>query len=85
MQIADAHPAFLVVVGAHYLPFTFLYGMWIYTVLAGLMVASGVMVGTHHPHDFQLGGWAGAILLLAFALPAWAFARAQDRGVPRAS
>ena len=35
------YPAFLVIVGAHYLPFVFLYGMREYTVLAAALIAGG--------------------------------------------
>ncbi len=34
-------PAFLVVVGAHYLPFIFLYGMWQFGILTALLVGLG--------------------------------------------
>ena len=32
----------MVVVGAHYLPFVFLYGMWEFAVLCGVLVGGGV-------------------------------------------
>jgi hypothetical protein len=62
------YPAFLLVVGAHYLPFTFLYGMRQFLVLAALMIAAGLLTGLYAPAHFALGGWIGAALLLAFAL-----------------
>jgi hypothetical protein len=63
------YPAFLVIVGAHYLPFVFLYGMWQYGVLAGLMLAAGVGLGLLAPGSFSPGGWLGGAMLLLFA--AW--------------
>ena len=36
------YPASMVVVGAHYLPFIFLYGMPQFGLLAGLLIAGGV-------------------------------------------
>jgi hypothetical protein len=61
------YPAFMVAVGAHYLPFMFLYGMWQFGVLAALLVASGVVIGLYLPSVFSLGGWSTALLLLVFA------------------
>jgi hypothetical protein len=54
-------------VGAHYLPFTFLYGMRQFAVLSGLMIAAGLLFGLYGPANFALGGWVGAALLLLFA------------------
>ena len=66
------YPAFLIIVGAHYLPFIFLYGMPAFGVLAAAMLGSGVFLGMYGPRGvFPLGGWVGAALLLAFALYAW--------------
>lgn len=39
------YPAFMVIVGAHYLPFVFLYGMREYAVLAAVLIAGGVTIG----------------------------------------
>jgi hypothetical protein len=62
------YPAFMVVVGAHYLPFTFLYGMREFAVLAYAMVSGGLMLGLYGPRDFALGGWCNGGLLLAFTV-----------------
>ncbi|MEZ4837201.1 MAG: hypothetical protein R2873_35255 [Caldilineaceae bacterium] len=61
------YPAFLIVVGAHYLPFVTLYGMWQYGVLGALFIGSGFLIGMYLPHNFALGGWVGAAILLIFA------------------
>jgi len=61
------YPASMVLVGAHYLPFMFLYGMWQFGVLAGLLIAGGLAIGLYGPDVFSLGGWLGAGLLLGFA------------------
>ena len=71
------YPAFLVIVGGHYLPFIFLYGMWQYGVLAALMLAAGVGLGLSGPGGFSLGGWVGGAILLGFA--AWALAQRRWR------
>ena len=61
------YPAFLIVVGAHYLPFAFLYGMRLYLVLGSLMIGAGLLLGLEAPAVFSLGGWIGAGLLFVFA------------------
>jgi hypothetical protein len=61
------YPASMVVVGAHYLPFIFLYGMPEFGILAGLLIAGGVGIGLYGPNVFSLGGWISAIILIIFA------------------
>jgi hypothetical protein len=62
-------PAFLVVVGAHYLPFIFLYGMWQFGMLSALLVGLGTAIGLYFPDNFALGGWVGAVGYLLAAFP----------------
>ena len=71
------YPAFMIVVGAHYLPFVFLYGMWTFAVLAVLMIGGGVFSGLVMPQSFSLGGWLTGALLMAFALLGLALARRE--------
>ena len=71
-------PAFLVIVGAHYLPFIFLYGMWQFGIIAGLLVALGTGIGWYFPESFALGGWVGAAVYLLFAFPFRAIAMRQQ-------
>ena len=63
------YPAFLVVVGAHYLPFIFLYGMWQFAILTVLLVGLGTAIGIYFPNSFTLGGWVGAAIYLLSAFP----------------
>jgi len=62
------YPAFMIAVGAHYLPFMFMYGMWQFGALAAVLVASGVVIGMYLPTVFSLGGWFTAAALLVFAI-----------------
>lgn len=62
------YPACLILVGAHYLPFTFLYGMRQFLALAAFMIGAGVLIGLYVPSIFALGAWIGAALLFVFAL-----------------
>jgi hypothetical protein len=61
------YPAFMIVVGAHYLPFVFLYGMWQFAVLAGLLIGGGLLIGVYFSSTFAVGGWFTALALLTFA------------------
>jgi hypothetical protein len=62
------HPAMMVVLGTHYLPFVFLYGMRQFAALAGILILAGVGIARWVPGVFALGGWVTAVLLVAFAL-----------------
>ena len=62
------YPAFMLIVGVHYMPFIFLYGMWEFAVLAALLIGGGVAIGLLLPETFIAGGWFTAIVLLLFAI-----------------
>ncbi len=64
------YPASMVIVGAHYLPFIFLYGMWQFGILAGALILGGAGLGLYGPPVFSLGGWvsAAAFIIIAFVL-----------------
>jgi hypothetical protein len=61
------YPASMVVVGAHYLPFIFLYGMPQFGILAAFLITSGAGIGLFGADIFSLGGWISAITLIIFA------------------
>lgn len=65
------YPAFMVVVGAHYLPFMTLYGIWQYAIAAALLIFAGVGIGMYLPESFTLGGWVGGLILLLFPVVLW--------------
>lgn len=62
------YPAFMLIVGTHYLPFIFLYGMWEFAVLAVVLIFGSVGIAMLFPDSFTLGGWVTAIVLLLFAV-----------------
>lgn len=64
------YPAFMVIVGAHYLPFMTLYGMWQYAILASALIGSGVTIGVVGLNSFSIGGWITAAVLFLFAVAA---------------
>src|SRR3990172_6414768 len=46
------HPAFILILGTHYLPFIFLYGMWEFAVLSAALIGGGVATGMLLPDTF---------------------------------
>jgi hypothetical protein len=71
------YPGCMIVVGAHYLPFMSLYGMWQFGVLAAALLAGGMLLGLMAPHEFALGGWLGGAALLVFGAAVGASARRE--------
>ena len=61
------YPAFMVVLGAHYLPFVTLYGMRMFYALAGILVGAGVALALYLPVTFAAGAWFTSVVLLVFA------------------
>jgi hypothetical protein len=76
------YPAFMIALGAHYLPFVFLYGMWQFGALAAVLVSSAVVIGMYPPMAFSLGGWLTAATLLIFAIIARNVALSAERQTP---
>lgn len=69
-------PASMVIVGAHYLPFVFLYGMRAFAYLSLALVVPGLTLLVWLPVPFAVGGWlTGVMLLLAAFLLRAASAR----------
>ncbi len=65
------YPAFMMVVGVHYMPFMTLYGMRLYGVLAAVLIVAGLMIGMYFADSFVLGGWVTAFVLIAFSVLLW--------------
>jgi hypothetical protein len=61
------YPALMVAVGAHYLPFVFLYGMRQFALLSGALVGGGILIGRWVHGPFTLGGWLTGLALVGFA------------------
>ncbi len=61
------YPALLILLGAHYLPFVFLYGMRMFILLCAILVSSGIAIAHYLPNSFSLGAWAGGLTLFVFA------------------
>ena len=76
------YSGFLIVVGAHYLPFVTLYGLPHYAIAGGLMVAAGIALPSLRPGDFALGGWVGGAMLIVLGVVLLATRGARLRHSP---
>jgi hypothetical protein len=72
-------PALMILLGAHYLPFAFLYGMRVFLVLAGVLMAAGVVIALWFSGMFSLGAWTAGLILLVFAWILRSIATAETR------
>lgn len=77
-------PAFMIVLGAHYLPFVFLYGMRMFAVLCTLLVSAGLGLALYAPTVFSAGAWITGALLLIFAVAGWWVARREAEAIKSA-
>jgi hypothetical protein len=80
-RLAWFFPAFMIVLGAHYLPFVFLYGMRIFAALCALLVSSGLGLALYAPPSFAAGAWVTGGLLIAFAFAGRSIARREARQI----
>jgi hypothetical protein len=62
------YPAMMVLLGAHYTPFVFLYGMRVYAGLAAFLGGGGVFCALICGSRFSIGGWYTAAVLFLFSL-----------------
>ncbi len=61
------YPALMILLGAHYVPFVFLYGMRMFAVLAAVLLAGGILIAHYLTGNFAFGAWYTGIALLVFA------------------
>lgn len=80
-EIGWFYPAFMVIMGAHYLPFSHLYGMRIFIPLGAGMWIVGLSIGLWAPEYSVVGAWFTAIALLAVGV--WAMMRHRDEFGPK--
>ncbi len=73
------YPALMILLGAHYLPFDFQYGMRMFIALCAILVGSGVVIALHFAGSFTLGAWITGVTLFVFACIGRAVVRAEAR------
>jgi len=61
------YPAFMVILGAHYLPFVTTYGMRMFYVLAAVLVGAGITLALYVTLPANTGAWFTSATLLFFA------------------
>jgi hypothetical protein len=78
-RLAWFYPALMILLGAHYLPFAFLYGMRLFWALGFLLVGAGLLIAMYWTGSFSLGGWFTGAVLLVFAGVGGTVARRESR------
>ena len=63
-------PAFMIAMGAHYLPFAVLYGVRTFWYLGALMWIGGFLIGWLAPGLAVVGAWLTGVLLVLFSIAA---------------
>jgi hypothetical protein len=66
-QLNWFYPALMILLGAHYLPFVFLYGMRMFAVLAAALLGGGIIIAMYLQSSFSIGAWYTGTVLLIFA------------------
>jgi hypothetical protein len=70
----------MILVGAHYLPFVFLYGMRMFWALGLLLVGAGILIALYWSTVFSAGAWFTGAVMLVFASVGRAIARRNRHG-----
>jgi len=78
-------PALMILVGAHYLPFVFLYGMRMFAVLAVVLIGGGLSSGMYLTDSLGAGAWFAGAVLVAFAVIGRSIAARETWTAPPAS
>ena len=73
------YPALMILLGAHYIPFVFLYGMRMFAALAALLLGGGVLIALYWSNSFSVGAWYTGATLIVFAGAGGAIARYEVR------
>lgn len=74
------YPAFMIILGAHYLPFTFMYGMRMFIPLSAVLVVGGIVIAHFVPWSFSLGAWIAGVTLFVFAWIGRGLVQAEIQG-----
>jgi hypothetical protein len=72
------YPGMMVLLGAHYLPFVFLYGMRMFAALSAVIVGGGLVIAMYVSSSFSVGAWYTGAALVLFAVIGRAIVRRDD-------
>lgn len=78
------YPAMMIAVGAHYLPFSVLYGMRHFLVLGGSMFTAGMLIGLYAREHSIYGAFLSVALLAVFAVVGWLRVKSESSEGPAA-
>jgi uncharacterized membrane protein len=70
----------MIILGAHYLPFTFMYGMRMFIPLSAVLVVGGIVIAHFVPWSFSLGAWIAGVTLFVFAWIGRGLVQAEIQG-----
>lgn len=73
------YPAFMIALGAHFLPFMFLFGMWQFGALGIVFALAAIVFGMSDADHFVMAGWFGASVQLLFAMTLLVAIRDENR------
>ena len=73
------YPALMILLGAHYLPFVFLYGMRMFAALAAALLGGGIIIALYLSGSFSIGAWYTGAILLIFAAVGRSLVRNERR------
>jgi hypothetical protein len=76
------YPALTILLGAHYVPFVFLYGMPMFAALAAMLIGGGLVAALHFPGALASCAWYTGLVLVAFAFVGWWLVRRERRAAP---
>ena len=62
------YPAMMILLGAHYIPFVFLYGMRMFAVIAAMIAGGGLVIAMYWSSSFSIGAWYTGVILVLFAV-----------------
>jgi hypothetical protein len=71
------YPAMMILLGAHYIPFVFLYGMRLFAFLAAMLIGGGVCIARFGANTFSTGAWSTGVVLVLFAFLGRKYARSD--------
>jgi hypothetical protein len=72
-------PALMILLGAHYIPFVFLYGMRLFAFLAAILIGGGVCIAMFGASKFSTGAWFTGVILVVFAFLGRKCARSDNQ------
>jgi hypothetical protein len=73
------YPAMMILLGAHYIPFVFLYGMRMFAVIAALIAGGGLVIAMYWSSSFSIGAWYTGVILVLSAVVGRTIIRREAR------